>query len=101
MLTGMQESSPLRCWRTRSRHEIVWALFDEDYVAFHRPSGKTHFLNAASHLLICEILTEARDLDAIVGEFVTREDDGDPAAYADQMRAMLDHLENLGLVERV
>jgi len=101
MLTGMQVSSSLRSWRARSPHEIVWAHFDEDYVAFHRPSGKTHFLNASSYLLICEVLTEARDLDAIIGGFVTDENDSDPAAYVGKMRAMLDHLENLGLVERV
>ena len=101
MLTGMQVSRSPKWWRARSPDEIVWAHFDEDYVAFHRPSGKTHFLNAASHLLICEILTEARDLDAIAGEFVMDEDGGDPAAHIAQMRSMLDHLENLGLVERV
>ena len=101
MLTGMQVSSSPKWWRARSPDEIVWAHFDEDYVAFHRPSGKTHFLNAASHLLICEILTEARDLDAIVGEFVMDEDGGDPAAHTAQMRSILDHLEILGLIERV
>jgi PqqD family protein of HPr-rel-A system len=101
MLTGMQVSSPHKRWRARSPDEIVWAHFDEDYVAFHRPSGKTHFLNAASHLLVCEILTDARDLDAIVSEFVADEHDGGPTAFVAQMRTMLDHLENLGLVERV
>jgi len=101
MLTGMQVSSPPK-WRcAKSPDEIVWAHFDEDYVAFHRPSGKTHFLNAASHRLICEILTKAQDLDEIVGEFVVDENDRDPAAHVGKMRAMLDHLENLGLVERV
>lgn len=101
MLTGMQASSSHKWWRARSPDEIVWAHFDEDYVAFHRPSGKTHFLNAPSYRLICEILTEARDLDAIIGGFVTDENDSDPAAHVGKMRAMLDHLENLGLVERV
>lgn len=101
MLTGMQVSNSPKWQCARPPNEILWAHFDDDYVAFHRPSGKTHFLNAASYLLICEVLTEARDLKAIVGEFVADEHDSDPAAYASQMRAMLDHLENLGLVERV
>ena len=101
MLSGMQVSSPPSMWRARLPDEFIWAHFDADYIAFHRPSGKTHFLNAASHLLIVEVLTRARDLDAIVSEFVSNEDNDDPAAYVEQMRAMLDHLENLGVVDRV
>lgn len=101
MLTGMQESSSPRSWRARSQDEFVWAHFDADYIAFHRPSGKTHFLNAASYRLIGEVLNEARNLDAIVAEFVTEEDNRDLAAYVEQMKAMLDHLESLGLVDRV
>ena len=96
-----QVSNPIRRWRARSSDEIVWACFDEDYVAFHRPSGKTHFLNSASYRLICEILIEPRDFDAIIGEFISDEFNGDLAAYAAQMRTMLDHLDNLGLVERL
>ena len=101
MLTGMQVSNSPICWRARSPDETVWAHFGEDFIAFHRRSGKTHFLNAASHRLICEVLTEARDINAIVGEFVTNEHGGNLAGYGNQMRAMLDHLENLGLVECV
>ena len=78
----------------------MWAKFDDDYVAYHRPSGKTHFLNAASQLLICAILTEPRDLAAIANEFASDRTDGNVDAYLEQMKAMLDHLETLGLVDR-
>ena len=42
-------------WRS-SAADCVWAIYGDDYVVFHRPSGKTHFLNAAGHRLLTEIL---------------------------------------------
>ena len=88
-------------WRSRPPEEIVWAVFGNDYVAYHRPSGKTHFLNAASQLLIRDILTEPTALSAIADEFASEITDSHADAYLEQMRAMLDRLEHLGLVERV
>ena len=76
-------------------------MFGNDYVAYHRPSGKTHFLNAASQLLICNILTEPTALSAIAEEFAPDVTDDHADAYLEQMKAMLDRLEHLGLVERV
>lgn len=96
-----QQLAGLPKWRSRSPGEIVWAVFGEDYVAYHRPSGKTHFLNAASQLLICDILTEPKDLDAIADEFASDLADDHPDVYLLQMEVMLDRLEYLGLVERV
>jgi len=98
---SMEQVSSSPKWRSRSSSQIVWAIFDQDYVAFHRPSGKTHFLNEASYLLISEILAEPQSLDTIVREFVSGEDEANPAPYASQMRAMLDHLEDFGLVDRL
>ena len=101
MLAGMQETRPSVGWRSGPPEDIVWARFGEDFIAFHRPSGKTHFLNAATHVLISEILIETQDLDSIVGEFIAAEYDIDQTEFVDQMKSMLDHLENLGLVDRV
>jgi len=98
---SMEQVSSSPKWRSRSSSQIVWAIFDQDYVAFHRPSGKTHFLNEASYLLISEILAEPQSLDTIIRELLSGEDEANPAAYAGQMRAMLDHLENFGLVDRL
>jgi PqqD family protein of HPr-rel-A system len=88
-------------WRSRSPDEIVWAQFDDEFVAYHRSSGQTHFLNKASHLLICDILHEARDFKEIADEFAEDDIDGHPKGYYEEMKAMLDRLEMLGLVERV
>ena len=88
-------------WRSRSPDEIVWAQFDDEFVAYHRPSGQTHFLNAASHLLICDMLREPRDFVGIAGEFASDDIDGHLRDYREALQAMLDRLEMLGLVERV
>lgn len=99
-LSTKQDSSAIK-WRSRRSDQIAWAIFAQDYIAFHRPSGKTHFLNEASYLLICEVLAEPRSLDTIIREFVSVEDEANPVPLASQMRAMLDHLEDFGLVERL
>lgn len=87
-------------WRSRPRNEIAWAKFDDDFVAYHRPSGKTHFLNAASYNLLNEILIEPRSLSAILEMFATEETDENADAYLEQMTEMLTHIEALGLIER-
>ena len=44
-------------WRARAADEVVWLALDEDHVLYHRPSGKTHFLNDASKRLLRDVLT--------------------------------------------
>ena len=99
-MSSQQVSSP-PIWRSRSPDEIVWAIFGNDYVAYHRPSGKTHFLNSASQQLICDILTEPTALSVIADEFASDVTDSHADTYLEHMKAMLDRLEHLGLVERV
>ncbi len=68
---------------------------------YHRPSGKTHLLNDASHHLLTELLRERKDLATIVAEF----DPGDGSVETEQdlqrVRSMLFRLEQLGLIERL
>ena len=88
-------------WHSRSPEDFLWANFDEDYIAFQRSSGKTHFLNAASYVLLNEILTEPCDLDSIANEFMVDGQEANRLEYLGRMREMLDHLETLGLVYRI
>ena len=96
-----QQTLPPPVWCCQSPEDIAWAAFADEFVAYHRPSGKTHFLNESSRQLICEILSERRTLAEVVDAFdaisgVVERDD-----YTEQMKATLDHFENLGLIERV
>ena len=85
-------------WQSCSPADIVWADLGNDLVIFHRPSGKTHFLNASSAFLLDEVLKDPASTDDIVSAFTTESaDENDKAAVIVEM---LLHLERLGLVRR-
>jgi PqqD family protein of HPr-rel-A system len=68
-------------------------------VLFHKPSGKTHFVNAATAYLLCELLQKPQPLGAVVALFAPSPEDED----GESVGAVLDllrHLEDLGLIER-
>ena len=96
-----KQTLPPPAWCCQSPDDIAWAAFDDDYVAYHRPSGKTHFLNESSKRLICEILNERRTLAEVVEAFDALSDVDERNQYNRQMKATLDHFENLGLIDRV
>jgi len=90
-------------WVGSAPANVVWQRLGSDYVAYHRPSGKTHFLNAASQFLVAELLEGPLDTDSIVQAF--QQDgasaaDSDPAARS-AIVELLDRLERLGLISRV
>ncbi len=87
-------------WRSRSSAEIDWFDVPPDFIAFHRPSGKTHFLNAASKVLLTELLTLPRDIGEILEVFPSDEDDDEAHRHIIGMQKLLAHLEALGLIER-
>ena len=88
-------------WRSVAPPDIAWVDWGHDHIAFHRPSGKTHFLNVASKHLITELLGEPTGLTGIVTAFGVAEGDSEGPAQMDDMRSMLDRLEQLGLVDRL
>ena len=87
-------------WQSGPSDDLVWAEFDDGYVVYHRPSGKTHFLNAASAVLLTEILLVPRDAADAARELAALEQTDGDAAFAAAVADSLHHLEYLGLVER-
>lgn len=87
-------------WQSCPRDEITWAKFDNDFVAFHRPSGKTHFLNAASYALLNDVLIEAKSLSVILEMFAAEDTEDNADGYVEQMKELLIRVEALGLIER-
>lgn len=72
-------------------------------MVYHRPSGKTHFINAATALLLERILTEPTDLEGACTALVRSQRGPDAEIHDDFRRdvaATLLRLEDLGLVER-
>lgn len=88
-------------WRSCKPETIAWVGWDDDFVAFHRPSGGTHFLNRASRTLLDDILAEPKDLAMIAAALAAVEPDTETELDPDVIRSMLDRFEELGLVERV
>ena len=84
-------------WCASSADDIVWAGWDDEWVAYHRPSGTTHFLNSASKYLLVNLLQEPRNQGEIVESFGLT---GDLDDQRDEMISLLEHLEDLGLVEQ-
>jgi PqqD family protein of HPr-rel-A system len=86
-------------WQAGPSDDFVWAEFDGDYVAFHRPSGKTHLLNPVSEALLTEILREPQGLDAVVAALGGAPKVGE-VEYIAEIVEILDRFEELGLVVR-
>ena len=86
-------------WQAGPSADLVWAEFDGDYVAFHRPSGKTHLLNLVSEALLTEILREPQGLDAVVAALGGAPEGGE-VEYIAEIGVMLGRFEELGLVVR-
>jgi PqqD family protein of HPr-rel-A system len=86
-------------WRS-SATDCVWAVYGDDYVVFHRPSGKTHFLNAAGHRLLTEILDRPDHTPSIAARLASA-GGGEPGTLDEEdVHAMLVRFEYLGLVDR-
>lgn len=93
-------SSTERRWRSAPCDEIIWTNWGGEYVAFHRPSGKTHLLNDVSEILLTRILSDARTISEIIDALIDPESGGAGPEYEREILAMLNRFEQLGLVER-
>jgi len=80
--------------------DLLWSEWDGEYVLFHKPSGKTHFLNESAWVLLSDILREPRDLPATTLELANRRGvapDEDLSAY---VSSLVLRFEELGLTRR-
>ena len=104
MSLSLTEANPIRVpkWQSPPPDEIVWTRWgDDEFIAYHRPSGITHFLNAASAALITELLNEASDAATVARAFESAIGDSDWDEHVEEIVAMFVHLEHLGLIRRV
>ncbi len=88
-------------WRRCAEDEIEILSCGRDFVAYHRPSGKTHLLNESSYKLITDVLDDQPTFGEIADRCVSHEDAPDPRELLDHLAKMLENLEKLGLVERL
>ena len=64
-----------------------------------RPSSKTHYLNSASERLLTRILLQPKSAAEVAAEYPEAELDN--AELIGELMEMLEHLEDLGLVDRL
>ena len=88
-----------RQWRSSPQTDFLWFGWDDEFIAFHRPSGKTHYLNNASEQLLTRILLVPMNAAEIAAEYAGAGNFNDQ--FVDEMMTMLEHFEDLGLVERL
>lgn len=88
-------------WRAVAQSEFVWANEGEAPVLYHRRSGRTHFVNAATALLLQEILLEPKDAGEAAAALAAGQAAPEETDLPEQVQAILLRLEELGLVERV
>ena len=91
-------SSLDRTWRVPDTDDILWVQWADDFVAFHRPSGRTHLLNAASEALLTRILVESKTTTEVVRELTSDGHGAFDDRLVAEIDALLTHLEELGLV---
>lgn len=70
-------------------------------MVYHRPSGKTHFLNEPSVTLLSSILVEPRTLERGAQTLARSLGVEADAGFLHHVEALLLRFEELGLVERV
>ena len=88
-------------WQSPPADSIVWTRWhDDQFIAYHRPSGITHYLNAASKALITELLIEPSDAATVARAFEPAAGESDRDEHLEEIVAMLVHLEHLGLIRR-
>jgi PqqD family protein of HPr-rel-A system len=87
-------------WSAGPAANLAWAEFDDAFIVYHRPSGKTHFLNSATMQLLTRVLTSPHTASTAAERLAADQDAvGDEAFFA-AVAESLRYLEHLGLVER-
>ena len=98
----MSESSVAdSLWLGAEAGDCQWANWDDTLVLLHRPSGKTHFVNQATGLLLQRVLLQPRTAPAAARELAQAQGVAGDADFVGLVAGLLSRLEELGLARRV
>jgi PqqD family protein of HPr-rel-A system len=87
-------------WRAGPSGDLAWAELDGDFVVYHRPSGKTHFLNPATASLLQDVLTQWCSAPEAAAALADRQGAAVDDVFSKGVAEALLRLEYAGLVER-
>lgn len=88
-------------WRAAGRESLLWARYDDEYVVYHRPSGKTHYVNMASALLLQSVLVEPKTAAVAAEQLGVEQSAAVDSEFVERVGQLLVRFEELGLVVRV
>lgn len=101
MESGSSTYTSARLWRSVDPDQLLWNGWDDEHVVYHRPSGRTHFLNAASAALVQYFLVEPRSTQAVAMSFPPPDGPADSPEHHEEIALLLARLEHLGMIERI
>jgi PqqD family protein of HPr-rel-A system len=100
----MSDSSPSASgpapqrWLAVPASQLHWAEWSDEYALFHLPSGKTHFVNAATAQLLKTILASPRTVEEAVALLAPGAPMQELSELRDRVTGQLQLLEANGLV---
>lgn len=92
------ESSPR--WKVTDVDSLLWERWGDEYVVFHAPSGKTHFLNASGALILQLLSHDESDVGRVAAEIGRRTATTVDDALIKQVQQAMLRFEHLGLLSR-
>jgi PqqD family protein of HPr-rel-A system len=90
---------PLLRWKVTAPTLLCWTQFGDKWAVYHRPSGKTHFINAATARLLRELLLCPLTVDEILPALLAAASPTEQEEILGTTGELLLRLEELGLVE--
>jgi PqqD family protein of HPr-rel-A system len=96
--TQSTELSTLR-WQAVATDALCWAHFGDKWALYHRPSGKTHFVNDATVWLLRDLLTQPLTIAEVTPLLLASASQLEQVEIRATTGELLLRLEELGLVE--
>lgn len=88
-------------WAACPATDLSWAELGGDHAVYHRPSGKTHFVNTPTVLLLSEILVMPRTTHAAAQALAVAQRHTCDHRFVVAVEDLLGRLGDLGLVHCV
>lgn len=83
------------------QNSLVWQEWDDRYALFHRPSQKTHYLNATSAIALQCLAETALSPEGLADKLALEAGEPMSEELRGSLRGLLQRFETLGLVWRV
>lgn len=87
-------------WRSVRPEQTLRVSWGDAHIVYHKPSGKTHLLNASTVDLLDNVLAEPKTSEAALLELADHLAIEPDESFAIHFAGLMAHLEDLGLVVR-